>query len=41
MTDFVKTRIANRTGVITLDRPRTLNSLSLEMIRALADVLLA
>ena len=41
MTDFVKTRIANRTGIITLDRPRTLNSLSLEMIRALADVLLA
>lgn len=41
MTDFVKTRIANRTGVITLDRPRTLNSLSLEMIRALSDVLLA
>jgi enoyl-CoA hydratase/carnithine racemase len=41
MTDFVKTTIANRTGVITLDRPRTLNSLSLEMIRALTDVLLA
>ncbi len=41
MTDFVKTAIANRTGIITLDRPRTLNSLSLEMIRALTDVLLA
>jgi enoyl-CoA hydratase/carnithine racemase len=41
MTDFVKTTIANRTGIITLDRPRTLNSLSLEMIRALTDVLLA
>jgi enoyl-CoA hydratase/carnithine racemase len=41
MTDFVKTTVANRTGIITLDRPRTLNSLSLEMIRALADVLLA
>ncbi|WP_426115592.1 enoyl-CoA hydratase/isomerase family protein [Massilia sp. PWRC2] len=41
MTDFVKTRIANRTAIITLDRPRTLNSLSLEMIRALTDVLLA
>jgi enoyl-CoA hydratase/carnithine racemase len=41
MTDFVKTTILNRTGLITLDRPRTLNSLSLEMIRALADVLLA
>jgi enoyl-CoA hydratase/carnithine racemase len=41
MTDFVKTRIAKRTGIITLDRPRTLNSLSLDMIRALTDVLLA
>jgi enoyl-CoA hydratase/carnithine racemase len=41
MTDFVKTTVANRTGVITLDRPRALNSLSLEMIRALNDVLLA
>ncbi len=41
MTDFVKTHVANGTGIITLDRPRTLNSLSLEMIRALSDVLLA
>jgi enoyl-CoA hydratase/carnithine racemase len=41
MTDFVKTAIVNRTGVITLDRPRTLNSLSLDMIRALTDALLA
>jgi enoyl-CoA hydratase/carnithine racemase len=41
MTDFVQTTILNRTGLITLDRPRTLNSLSLEMIRALTDVLLA
>ncbi|GGE82981.1 enoyl-CoA hydratase/isomerase family protein [Massilia psychrophila] len=41
MTDFVKTTLANRTGIITLDRPRTLNSLSLDMIRALTDVLLA
>ncbi|MDL2357619.1 MAG: enoyl-CoA hydratase/isomerase family protein [Pseudomonadota bacterium] len=41
MTDFVKTTVSNRTGLITLDRPRTLNSLSLEMIRALTDVLLA
>jgi enoyl-CoA hydratase/carnithine racemase len=41
MTDFVKTTILNRTGLLTLDRPRTLNSLSLEMIRALADALLA
>ena len=41
MTDFVKTTVAQRTGIITLDRPRALNSLSLEMIRALTDVLLA
>jgi enoyl-CoA hydratase/carnithine racemase len=40
MSDFVQTRIANRTGVITLDRPKALNSLSLEMVRALSAVLL-
>jgi enoyl-CoA hydratase/carnithine racemase len=41
MSEFVKTRIAKRTGIITLDRPRTLNSLSLAMVRELARVLLA
>jgi enoyl-CoA hydratase/carnithine racemase len=41
MTDFVKTHVANGTGVITLDRPRSLNSLSLDMVRALTDALLA
>ena len=41
MTDHVLTRIANRTGIITLDRPKALNSLSLGMVRALTDVLLA
>ena len=41
MTDHVLTRIAKRTGIITLNRPKTLNSLSLEMVRALTDILRA
>lgn len=41
MSAYVQTRIANRTGVITLDRPRALNSLSLDMVRRLTEVLLA
>ncbi|MEW7849978.1 enoyl-CoA hydratase/isomerase family protein [Massilia aurea] len=40
MPDHVLTRIANRTGIITLDRPKALNSLSLAMVRALTAILL-
>jgi enoyl-CoA hydratase/carnithine racemase len=41
MSEYVQTRLAQRTGVITLDRPRALNSLSLEMVRSLTAALLA
>ena len=41
MSEFVQTRVCNRTGIITLDRPKALNSLSLAMVRDLAEVLQA
>jgi enoyl-CoA hydratase/carnithine racemase len=41
MSEYVLTRVANGSGVITLDRPQALNSLSLEMVRKLTGVLLA
>ena len=41
MSEFVQTRVANRTGFITLDRPRALNSLSLAMVRDLTAILQA
>jgi enoyl-CoA hydratase/carnithine racemase len=38
--EYVQTRVADGTGVITLDRPKALNSLSLDMVRALTQTLL-
>jgi len=40
MNNFVTTRVHNQIGFITLDRPKALNSLSLEMIRRITRALL-
>ncbi|MGE5648955.1 MAG: enoyl-CoA hydratase/isomerase family protein [Bacillota bacterium] len=40
MSDHIQTSIQNRTGFLTLDRPKALNSLSLQMVRALTATLL-
>ena len=41
MSELVRSSIVNGTGILILDRPKALNSLSLEMVRALAATLLA
>ncbi len=41
MSDYVLSTIHNGTGILTLDRPKALNSLSLDMVRALTESLLA
>lgn len=40
MSEFVRTSIQNHIGFITLDRPKALNSLSLDMVRAITSTLL-
>jgi len=41
MSEHLHTRVADGTGILTLDRPKALNSLSLDMVRALTAALLA
>lgn len=41
MTAYLRTETKNQIGYLILDRPKALNSLSLDMVRALAETLLA
>lgn len=41
MTEHIRATIKNKIGFLTLDRPKALNSLSLDMVRAMTQALLA
>ena len=41
MSEFIQTEVRNRIAHIILDRPKALNSLSLDMIRTITEALLA
>lgn len=41
MSEYIKTALHNQVGYLILDRPKALNSLSLDMVRAITEVLLA
>jgi enoyl-CoA hydratase/carnithine racemase len=41
MSEYVRTSVNNGTGFILLDRPKALNSLSLDMVRAITQALMA
>jgi enoyl-CoA hydratase/carnithine racemase len=40
MSDLVLTEVSGHTGIITLNRPSALNSLTLDMVRTLTGALL-